>query len=82
MGMLCDRRWCWNWSRLGTMNVSWMFLTKQITGRIYLSYWKERREFLGKTVHGNSSYHQWNKRQNAIGNSGDYDIVITEIMEQ
>jgi CTP synthase len=47
------------------------------TGRIYLSVEKERRGDFWENSSSSSSYHQ--RRMQLLGNSGDFDIVITEI---
>jgi CTP synthase len=51
------------------------------TGRIYLSVIEKRRgEFLGKTVQVVPHItNEIKDRMQLLGNSGDYDIVITEI---
>jgi CTP synthase len=51
------------------------------TGRIYLSVIeKERGEFLGKNGPSSTSFtNEIKDRMQLLGNSGDYDVIITEI---
>ena len=84
--MLCHRRWSETDLDLGHyerfLNIKTSQANNVTTGRVYQSVIeKERRgEFLGKTVQVVPHItNEIKDRIQLLGNSGDFDIVITEI---